>query len=81
MASDAKAKKLTRKVSYASLQKLIAGVSLLCFLVILIAGLQADVRMITIAVRAMIVMLVIKVIARVVISVLATYEEMNSGEA
>jgi hypothetical protein len=62
------------------LHRLAAAVCLVSFTVMLIAGLMAEVPVITIAYRACLVMIVIKIICRVVVSILITYEEMNSGK-
>jgi len=72
---------LKRKVSFAGLHRLAAGVALLAFLVTLIAGLMAEVRISTILLRSVLVMLAVGVISRLVITILASYEEMNSGKA
>jgi apolipoprotein N-acyltransferase len=66
---------------YLMFKKLFAGVAMLAFIVILIAGLKANARLVTIAYRATIVMVVILFVNRVVIKVLSGYEEMNSGKA
>ena len=76
-----KTKKRIRKVSYAYVQRLFAGVSLLAFVVMVISGMMAHVGVVTIAFRALVVMLVISLVARVVVKTLAAYEEMNSGQA
>jgi len=72
-------KKLVRKVRYAGLHKLFAGVSLLAFVVVIIAGVMADVPFIVITFRACVVMIVIGLASRIVVQVLANYEEMNRG--
>lgn len=69
-----------RKVSYVPLQKLFAGVSLLAFMVVVIVGLIAQVGVVTIAFRSMIVILVVTIVSRVVVRILSTYEEINSGQ-
>jgi hypothetical protein len=74
-------KKIIKKVSYAYLQKLAAAVCLLAFVVMLAAGLLAGVSVITITYRACIVMVAVKVIARILVSVLTNYEEIDSGKA
>lgn len=78
MASASKDRKVSK---YAYLHKAVAGLSLVAFTSVLIAGLQAQARLTTIAWRAMIVMLIIKLAARIVIRVFETYEEMHRGKA
>lgn len=73
--------KFTKRVSYVHIQKLMAAVSLLSFFVIAVAGLMANVGVVTIAFRALFVMIVVGIIGRVIVQILATYEEMNSGQA
>lgn len=68
-----------KKTSYAYIHKLSAGVALLCFAVILVAGLQARVSVFTIAYRSLVSIIVVSVVSRIVVSILATSEEMNSG--
>ena len=63
------------------IHKLAAAVSLLCFGVVVAAGVMAEARFVTIAYRAFAVIVVIALISRLVVSILASYEEMNSGKA
>lgn len=79
MATNAETKKV-RRVSFAYIQKLMAGVSLLAFLVVAVAGVRANVGVVTIALRAFIVILVVGIVSRLVVQILATYEEMSSGK-
>ena len=81
MEAKGQAKPKVRRVTYTALHKLAVGVSLLSFCVILAAGLMAGARIITITYRACIVTLIVSLVSRVVVSILATYEEMNSGKA
>ena len=81
MASEKKKGKKVLKGSYIAVQKLLAGVSLLGFVVVMTAGLRSGVGIVTITVRAGMVMLVVAVIGRLVMQVLSTYEEINSGKA
>ncbi len=74
-------KKLVKRVSYAHIQKLTAAVSLLAFVVVIVAGVMAQVRVTTMIYRALIVIVIVGIISRVIIKILATYEEMNSGQA
>lgn len=73
--------RLVKVVDFSYLHRLFAGVALIGFFVVCIAGLLADVSVITIMLRATGVMIVVKIISMVVIKVLASYEEMNSGQA
>lgn len=66
--------------SFLILHKLFAGVALLTFVVIIVAGLRTGLQLSTIAVRSTLAMIVIGVISRVVIRILVTFEEMNSDE-
>jgi hypothetical protein len=68
-------------VRYAYIHRFAAAVSLLCFGVIVAAGMMAEARFVTIAFRAFVVTLAISVVSRVIVSILASYEEMNSGKA
>lgn len=77
----ASAKKGSKISKFAYLHKAVAGLSLVAFASVLIGGLQAQARLTTIAWRAMLVMLVIKLAARIVIRVFETYEEMQRGKA
>jgi len=69
-----------KKVRYVYIHKFAAAVSLLCFGVIVAAGMMAEARFVTIAFRAFVVTLAISVVSRVIVSILASYEEMNSGK-
>lgn len=81
MAAEKKSTKLVKKANYAFIHKLAAGVSLLAFLVVVIAGLQARASVGTIAIRATVAIIVVALISRVLVRILASYEEMNSGKA
>ena len=72
--------KLPINMQYPLIHRLLAGISLLTFVVIIIAGVAAQARFFTITVRAAVAVLVIGLISRVVLRVIASYEEMNSGE-
>jgi hypothetical protein len=74
-------KKLSRKVNFAGIHRFSAAVSLLAFLVIVIAGIMSETRFITITFRSIGVVLMISVVTRVITQILASYEEMNSGKA
>lgn len=73
--------RIIKKVSFVHIQKLLNSVSLLAFSVVLIAGAMHGVSVSVIAFRAIVVLSVIGVITRIVIRILSTYEEMNSGKA
>lgn len=73
-------KKNIRKVSYASLHKLSAGVSLLAFFVIVGAGISAGASVISMTMRAFIVIVTIGLVTKIVTKVLANYEEIQSGQ-
>lgn len=73
--------RVTKRISYAVIHRVAAAVSLLCFGVVVTAGIMAKARFTTIAYRAMVVILVVALVSRVVVSILASYEEMNSGKA
>jgi hypothetical protein len=75
------AAEVKKKVRYAYIHKFAAAVALLCFGVIVAAGMMAEARFVTIAFRAFVVTLAISVVSRVIVSILASYEEMNSGKA
>ena len=82
----AKADKVRVKLeSYAYVHKLAAGVSLLAFFVIIMAGWRVDAplpsKIDLILWRAAVVLVVIQLVTLVVVRILKTYEEMNSGEA
>ena len=74
-------KKITKKVTYDYVHRLAAAVSLLAFFVIVTAGVMASASVITMTMRSLVVIVVISFIARVVVRVLASYEEIHSGKA
>ncbi len=73
--------KLIKRVNFAYLHRLFAGVALIGFFVVCLAGVLNSVSVITIMLNSTGVMLVVKVVSWVVIKILASYEEMNSGQA
>jgi len=73
-------KKHVRKVSYAYIHKLAAGVSLLALVVVMLAGIMAEASVVSISLRSVLVIIVISILSRVVIQILASYEEINSGK-
>lgn len=79
--ADAEQQKLRKKVSFAGVHKLAAATSLVAFLVIIGGGVMARASVFSITFRAFLAILVIGVVSRVLIRILASYEEMNSGKA
>ena len=75
------AKRIVKKLNFLSLQKLGAAVCLLSLVVMLAAGILAEVPVVTVAFRACIAMVVVKVIFRILVSIFAAYEEIDSGKA
>lgn len=73
-----KAQKKTRKVNYHIVDKWIAGISLVYFIVIMIAGFIQDAGVVSITKRAMIAILTLVLIKIIFVKILANYEEMNS---
>lgn len=71
----------SKKVSFAYLHKLTCAVSLLAFVVVIAAGVIGEARTITITYRAAGVIILIGLVSRIVMRVLASYEEINSGKA
>lgn len=76
-----KGKRTIKRGAYVHIQKLLAGVALLGFLVVAVAGLMAGAGVVSICVRATFVMLAVIAVRIFVIQILETYEEMNSGKA
>ena len=66
--------------SFSHIHRLMAAVSLLAFMVVIVSGMQAQVGITTIVVRATLVMAGISIFSRIIIRALATYEEMHSGK-
>lgn len=64
--------------SFLFVHKLVSGVALLMFIVILINGIKVQASISSIVVRSGMVIIVVGMIARVLIKVLKTYQEMNS---
>ena len=73
-------KKVTRKVSFVWVQKLAVGVFLLALVVMCISGLRGGAGISWTLIRALGVGGVIWGVTRVVIKILESYEEMNSGK-
>lgn len=80
MASE-RGKKAVKSVAYVHIQKLLAGVALLAFVVVAVAGFMAGAGVVSICIRATFVILAVIVVRIFVIQILETYEEMNSGKA
>lgn len=71
-----------KKVNYAHIHKLMVGVALLAFVVVIASGLSSGASIFSISWRALVVMLLVKLISVVVLRIITTYEEMNnSGKA
>ena len=60
-------------------QKLSASVSIISLILIMLCGFKEGVSAFTISLRSLIVLIVIGLISRLIIKVLASYEEINSG--
>lgn len=80
MASNNKKKKGKINTELVLIQKLAAGVSLLALAVITAVGIVSRVSVTTIAIRATIVVIVVGFITRLLLKIVSTYEEMNSGQ-
>ena len=74
-------RRIVKRVSFEYLQKLAAAVCIVALVVMLAAGILAGVPVVTVAYRACLVMIAVKIICRILVSVLATYEEIDSGKA
>ncbi len=70
-----------KATSYAFIHKLSAGAALLAFVVIVLAGVMAQSSITMMVLRAVVVIAVVSLVKRVIIRILASYEEMNSGKA
>lgn len=76
----AKGGKKFKKTDFVYVRKLLAGVSLLMFLVVLVSGSMAGASFASITFRAFLVMMVLKISGVIVIRMLSTtYEETNRG--
>lgn len=62
------------------LHKITAAMSLLAFVVMLVAGIMSEVPLMTTIFRACIAMVLLGVVSRVLIRVVATYEEINRSQ-
>ncbi len=71
-------KKLVKKINYYLIDKFVAGLSLLAFVVIMIAGFMQNVSVVTITFRAMIAILLLVVVKIIVVKILVNYEEIGS---
>ena len=74
------ADKANKVVRYPHVHKLMAGISLLVFTVTMIAGMRAEARFITITFRALIAMMAVAFIGRIVVQLIASYEEIHGGK-
>jgi hypothetical protein len=68
------------KLNFPFVRKLIAGVALLALVAIMLGGLLAGARMITVVYRAFFIMILAKVVGFIVLKVLVNYEEINRGK-
>lgn len=75
----AKGDKKFSKAAYVEIHKLKAVVILIGMFVVAVSGLMARVSLTTILVRSTVVFLAVFVVSRIVIQILKTNEEMNSG--
>jgi ABC-type multidrug transport system permease subunit len=74
--------KRTKKVSYHYIHKIKAATLLIAFLVLVIGGWMQGTRIFTTFIRATFILVpVMSAIAWLLIKVLATYEEMDSGKS
>jgi len=71
--------KQVQKKRYPGLHKFSAGVSLLTFVVIIIAGMKANVGFETITYRAFLAMVVIAFLTRILVKAWASFEELDRG--
>lgn len=78
--AESRTKKLVRKVDFTGVHKLKAGVCLITFFVVLASGLKAQVSIMTILMRATLAVMFIVLVSRIVIQMLATYEEIHGGK-
>jgi hypothetical protein len=76
----AETKRVIKRVSFVFMQKLAAAVSLLALVVTTLAGIMGGARIITITYRAALVIVVVGTLTRIIIKILESYEEMNSGK-
>jgi hypothetical protein len=81
MASKTAPARSVKKPHYPQFRRLIAGLCLLCTVVVAAAGIMYRVRMSTVIYRAGLVNFVILTIGWIIVKVMASYEEMNSGQA
>lgn len=73
-------KKVVRKVSFVWIHKLACGVFLLAFAVMCVSGMGGGAGIVWTLLRTGVVGLVIWAVTRIVIKILESYEEMNSGK-
>lgn len=72
--------KSKKRKQFELVHRLSAGIALLSFGVVLLAGILSEARVLTIVYRALGVIVLITIITRVVTQILATYEEIYSGK-
>ena len=69
-----------KRVRFELVHRLSAAFAMLAFIVVLVAGIMAEARLTTIVFRAVGVIIAVSIITRVLIQILATYEEVNRGK-
>ena len=70
-----------KQTRFQPFHRLAALLSILCFIVMLVGGLMAEVRMITIAYRAVVVVFAISLVTKILIRAWISWEEMNRGQS
>lgn len=66
---------------YMTFHKMAAGISMLAFMVVLIAGLRAEVSIETVLYRAAVVLFVILIVKRLLMRAWVSFEEIHRGKA
>lgn len=77
--ADKKLSRVALNQRYKSFHKFTCALSLVCFAVVVAAGLKAEVRTFTVVWRSLIVILSIAFISRMLLKVWTSFEEMNHG--
>ena len=62
---------------FAWIHKFASGVTIIAFIVIIVAGIKAQASVFTMTYKSAVVTVVVGIISRIVIQILSTYEEMN----
>ena len=76
-----KGKKPRVSSKYMTFHKMAAGVSMLAFMVVVIAGLRAEVSIETVLYRASVVLFVVLIVKRLLMRAWISFEEINRGKA